>query len=101
MKKDQAKVPQLLRNAALIYEERNKAYGDAYKKQGKLLKSFFPDGIELKTVDDFNRFSIFCTISSKMLRYSNNIKTDGHDDSLTDISVYANMLLEIHKEIKK
>ena len=90
-------VPENLRLAADVFEQRNKVYGSLYKRHGDVMIALFPKGIVLETADDFNRFGIFNMIVSKIGRYANNI-ADGHSDSLTDLSVYANMLLEIDEE---
>lgn len=91
-------VPEGLRDAASIYEERNKIYGDNYKQFGNLMKAIFPNGIALNTADDHNRFGIFVQILSKVTRYSQQFTKGGHKDSLDDLSVYAQMLQELDAE---
>ena len=88
-------VPEMLRDAAGIYEQRNKIYGDNYKRFGKVMALLFPDGVTLKTEDDFNRFGIFVQLVSKETRYAENFLRGGHDDSLDDTSVYSMMLKEL------
>ena len=34
------------------FRERNKVYGDNYKRVGEVMNALFPDGVELKTVED-------------------------------------------------
>jgi len=92
-------VPELLRAAAEIYEERNKLYGDNYKRFGKVMEVLFPNGLTLKTTDDFNRFGVFVQIVSKQTRYAEMFSRGGHPDSLDDTSVYAMMLRELDVEI--
>ena len=87
-------VPDMLRNAAKIYDERNKMYGDNYKRFGPALNGLM-NGAVLKTPDDFNRFGLLVQIFSKVSRYCNMFDKGGHDDSLDDIAVYVMMLKEI------
>lgn len=88
------KVPDMLRDAAKIYEERNRMYGDNYKKFGHALQPLMQN-IKLKSVEDFNRFGILNQLFSKLTRYANMFDSGGHDDSLDDITVYAQMLKEL------
>lgn len=87
-------VPEMLFNAAKIYEERNNIYGDNYKRFGPSLNELF-DSVTLKTPDDFNRFGILVQIFAKFSRYCNMFNKGGHKDSLDDIAVYAMMLQEL------
>ena len=91
-------VPEMLRDAAKIYEERNKMYGDNYKQFGRIMNAMFPRGILLHTPDEHNRFGIFVQMLSKMTRYSENFKKGGHKDSLDDLAVYTMMLQELDAE---
>lgn len=93
-------VPQRLTELAKLYSERNALYGDDYKMHGKIMQAFFPVGIELRSVDDFNRYAIFQNLLTKLNRYVANWD-DGHEDSLNDISVYAQMLQELDNDIRE
>lgn len=104
MKNKNDRVVELMREAIETRIEREKQYKtrfqkSVYKQHGELMKSLFPDGIYICNEMDQNRFMIFGTIANKLLRYANNFYNGGHDDSLKDISVYANMLRELD-EIK-
>ena len=55
------------------------------------MKVLFPNGIELKTIDDFNRMGLLNMIVSKLIRYSNQWETK-HKDSMHDLGVYCFML---------
>jgi len=94
-------VPEELLKKAEIYKQRNKIYGDNYKRFGPILKLLFPDGIELKTNDDFNRFGILVQVLAKVTRYCQNFEKGGHDDSLDDLAVYSMMLKELDSEFKR
>lgn len=88
-------VPEMLREAAATYEERNKLYGDNYKNFGKVMVGMFPNGLAVRSESDWNRLGVFVQIASKMTRYAEQFTKGGHDDSLLDMSVYANMLREL------
>lgn len=88
-------VPENLRKAAETYEERNKLYGDNYKRFGQIMTALFPDGILLKTIEDHNRFGVFVQIVSKITRYAEQFIGGRHADSLLDTSVYSMMLMEL------
>ena len=88
-------VPELLRACATTYEERNKLYGDNYKKFGRVMEAMFPQGLTLQTIQDFNRYGIFVQCVSKLMRYAENLNKGGHQDSAHDLSVYAAMLEEL------
>lgn len=90
-----------LRLAAELYDQRNEVYGDTYKEFGDLLHALHPEGITLVTKEDFNRFGVYTQILSKIKRYSVNFMKGGHEDSLTDLAVYANMLKELDYEQKE
>lgn len=87
-------VPQALSDLGTLFEERNALYKDNYKHFGKTLVGLFPNGITLKSEEEFNRFAIFLQITHKQSRYAQSILNGGHPDSLDDISVYAQMLQE-------
>jgi len=93
-------VPDMLRQSAETYEQRNKLYGDNYKRFGHIVALLFPNGIKLESEDDHNRFGVFVQIVSKLTRYAENFGTGGHDDSLLDMTVYATMLRELDMEAK-
>jgi len=80
--------------AAQLYQERNAVYGDNYKRVGPVMANLFPDGVNLKTDDDFMRFHLLELIVVKLTRYCHNYDAGGHEDSITDLGVYAFMLKE-------
>ena len=88
-------VPELLRDCAQTYEERNRVYGDNYKKFGHVMAAIFPNGLRLETADEHNRFGVFVQCLSKLTRYAESIERGGHPDSAHDLSVYAAMLEEL------
>lgn len=97
-------VPEQLRKAAAIYEERNALYGDVYKDFGKIMIVLFPDGISATSAEDpvsgCNRLGIIVQIVGKLMRYCSTFNAGGHADSLDDLAVYAMMLQELDQEAK-
>lgn len=92
------KATEHLRKGAETYESRNPLYGDNYKVFGETLKTLFPDGVIVKTVDDMNRLGVLVMILSKVGRYCNSFEDGGHADSIHDLMVYAAMLAELDDE---
>ena len=85
----------ILEEAAMLFKNRNKEYGDSYKSFGSVVLALFPNGVTLKTAKDFSRWGVLNMMLSKIHRYSYNFKK-GHFDSLKDLSVYAAMLLDLY-----
>lgn len=94
-------VPERLRAAAALYEDRNAIYGNDYKKAGGVLLALFPRGLELQTAGDFGRFALLLLCLSKIGRYAAQWTTGGHPPSLEDLSVYAAMLNEYDSLLKR
>lgn len=92
-------VPEMLREAAKTYEERNKIYGDNYKHFGEVMQGIFPQGLTVSTVDDWNRLGVLVQIAGKITRYGAQFAAGGHDDSLLDTTVYSTMLRELDSQI--
>lgn len=95
--KDAAKI---LREAAQTFEDRNAVYGNNFLNVGKVMAGFFPDGLKVKSADDWNRLHIFLLQVIKMTRYVNNWQVGGHPDSIHDNTVYSAMLEMIDELIK-
>ena len=88
-------VPEILRLAAETYEQRNKLYGDNYKRWGVIFNLLFPNGVKISSTEDANRLGVFVQCLSKMTRYAEGFETGGHQDSAHDLCVYAAMLEEL------
>lgn len=93
-------VPEMLRESADTYEQRNKLYGNSYKEHGKIMMALFPNGVTLESEDDHNRWGVFNMMVSKLKRYAEQMDKQGHDDSLLDLSTYTSMLRELDEEIR-
>jgi hypothetical protein len=92
-------VPEILREGADTYEERNKLYGDNYKRHGAVMRALFPNGVSLHSADAHNRFGLLTQIVAKLTRYCENFNNGGHPDSLHDQTVYAAMLAEVDAQV--
>jgi hypothetical protein len=87
-----------LEEALKTYIDRNKKYGNNYKRFGHVMVALFPDGLTLSSVDDFNRYGVIFMKIAKLSRYVTNPKV-GHQDSVHDDIVYSAMLEELDAEI--
>ena len=87
-----------LKKAAETYKERNKVYGNTYKRHGGVAAALFPNGVALRTAEDHNRFAALTLIIGKLTRYATNFEKGGHADSIHDLGVYAFMLEELDDE---
>lgn len=90
-----------LRKCADVFEKKNKEYGNVFHRLGDVFVALFPEGVELKSADDFGRFGLTLEIVTKLQRYCHNFSKGGHDDSLVDMSVYCQMILELEDEASK
>ena len=92
-----ASVPDRLRAAAELFEERNALYRDDYKATGALMRGLFPNGLGEGELTDAElaRLSMICKMAQKLARYCANLRRGGHRDSLDDLAVYAMMAGEL------
>jgi len=83
---------QILKELSDLYLEKNKEYGDAWKRQGEVLHALYPEGITLSCPDDYLRFHLMVQIVIK----TNRIATDkNHKDSPRDLAVFCAMLASV------
>ena len=94
------KVEDILKQGADFFESRREEYGEEYLKTGKIRKAFFPNGIKLKTENDFYYFHLFNIIATKLGRIAEHWRKGQHEDSWNDIMIYAAMALERVKNEK-
>jgi len=80
----------ILQDMAVTFKERNKIYGDNYKTVGIVMSGLFPNGVSLKTIDDYNTWHLFELMVVKLTRFANTNMT--HKDSIHDAAVYAAMV---------
>lgn len=93
-------VPDRLAKLGDTFRARNSTYGDTFLRVGGVMASMFPDGLTLKTIDDWNRFSLFHHVVDKVLRYANRFQDGGHNDSMDDVSIYAQILRKVDDDLK-
>ena len=86
--------PDFLEAAANTYRQRNKMYGTNYRHFGKVMSGLFPQGLELKTDEQWVRLGLVQNCVTKLGRYCAKLES-GHKDSARDLSVYAAMLEEM------
>ena len=83
----------LLRKGAATYADRNKTYGGNYKRFGPIMAEMFPDGLTIKTSQDWGRMLLLVQMISKLTRFCNSGLQ--HADSVHDLMVYSAMLEEL------
>lgn len=87
-----------LEKALATYRERNAQYKDSFSRWGPVFAALFPDGITVRTPDDWNRLTTLGHIVDKLVRYTTDF-TNPHEDSIHDLGVYAFILQGIDAEI--
>lgn len=85
---------------AQVFANRNATYGDNWESAGAFLKTLFPEGVKLSSLDDFVRIGVLVQVAAKLTRYAENWDKGGHTDSLNDLSVYAQILEYIDEQIR-
>lgn len=83
-------VPDILEAAAATFRSRNAGYKDGYKTFGDMMVAMFPDGVRLRTPEDFTRWHLFELLMVKVRRFASSGLT--HEDSMHDAAVYAAMI---------
>ena len=81
---------------ARTFRERGKTYGDNYRRIGQVMAALFPDGVTLRTPEEFLEWSLFDLLVVKLTRLA--VTDLRHIDSIHDIGVYAAMLESVIKE---
>jgi hypothetical protein len=90
----------ILAEMADTYRERNKVYGDNYKRVGEVMMALFPNGVTINSKDEFNVWHLFELMIVKLTRFANSGLS--HEDSIHDLAVYAAMVESlIRKEEQK
>lgn len=86
------KTEDIMRDALATHIDRQRTYNSGHRRQGAALAALFPDGLTLKTPEDFAHFMLFDMVMVKVTRYADHFETGGHQDSARDLQVYAAML---------
>lgn len=82
----------LLRQNAILFDSRDDEYGSLWQEAGEVLVDLFPEGITLRSTEDFSKFNTIQNIVTKLRRYCHNFDKGGHIDSARDLQVYSAML---------
>lgn len=86
----QAQTQRLLEQMRRTHHDRGITYKENYIALGKVMVALFPDGIALKTEEDFIRYDFLNWMMGKVTRFA---QADlRHVDSMLDASVYGAML---------
>ena len=78
---------QILRDAALLFAERNAVYGDNFRMVAQVLATLFPKGVSLRTPEEFALYHNFELKVVKLCRFAASGLT--HVDSIEDDIVYS------------
>ena len=92
-----------LEEAIKTAESRETVYGKGHaghNAHGAALAALFPEGLTLKTPEEFTRFILFALCTMKMARYAKNFTEGGHKDSAHDAGVYS-FILEDYDDASK
>lgn len=89
-----------LENALTTIRERGAVYKDSYLVHGDVMKAIFPDGVQLKTAEDFARWGVLNMQVSKLVRYTQSW-SNPHIDSSHDLGVYSFIQEELDRAHKK
>lgn len=93
---EEGTMPDLLLKALKTQQERAKIYGKSHEKHGNISLALFPDGLVLRTAEDFNRFAVIDLLIVKLNRLSEAFSNgEFHHDSPHDLGVYAFMFEEL------
>lgn len=93
-----ARPDEILAEAANTFKSRNPVYGDGWVRVGEVIAALFPQGIELRSPEDHERYSQIIMIAVKLTRYTNDWDKP-HQDSIHDLTVYGAILEHIDAKI--
>lgn len=108
MKKDSP--ADILKQASELFEKKNSEdnYKGSYEKYGDVMMGLFPEGLTIKSRNDWIAFGIFTMIISKILRLSAVIfgkdrekSVEKREDNSLDLTVYGSMLTSVLKMIRR
>jgi len=74
------------RRIGQLVDEKNEAYGDAFKKSGEVLRIFYPDGIKPDQYDDM---LAIVRVIDKLFRIASGHNGAFKEDAWTDIAGYG------------
>lgn len=80
----------VLEEMRATFGERNEKYSENWRAMGPVMSAIFPDGITLRTNDDFIKFALFEWAIGKLVRFGRTGMT--HKDGVLDAAVYCAIL---------
>lgn len=80
----------ILADMAETYRERGKLYKDNYLRMGPVMTALFPEGVVLRSEQDFIKWHLLDWAVGKITRFASTGMT--HIDSIHDAAVYLAML---------
>lgn len=80
----------VLGEMADTYRERNKTYGDNFRRVGHVMQALHPEGVQQSTALDHELFHLWSLLIVKASRFAVSGLT--HEDSIKDLGVYAAMI---------
>lgn len=89
----------ILEDATKTYRERSAIYGDNFRRIGQVMHAHFPNGLTVKTPEDWLRLYFFMLSNVKATRYVSNWHKGGHKDSVHDPIVYHALLEALDDEL--
>lgn len=96
------KIERTLEVERSIMLERGAAYGDdGHIKHAAAMAGLFPEGVTVKTVEEWTRLLLFIYVTMKVSRYANNFATGGHEDSSLDGANYFTILHSFDQLMKE
>ena len=81
--------------------DRDAMYGGTDDLHAAAMAAIFRGKIEIRTADDFRRFSLINMMVLKLTRYTANYQEGGHEDSITDLINYSAALAEVDAEMRR
>jgi hypothetical protein len=91
----------LLETAAKTNKERGGKYKDSMFRSSEALVALFPDGLTLRTAEDWTRAQTLMQIVGKLGRYCSNWEELGHEDSALDNINYNAILASLDRMFKR
>jgi len=84
----------ILEQGATTFNERNALYADNYLLFGGVMAALLPNGVQINSAENWNKFGLLIQCVSKLTRFCNSPDMT-HRDSVHDLMVYAAMLESI------
>lgn len=85
---------------ANTFRERNTVYSNNYERIGGIMAAMFPDGLQVRSQEDWVRLYFLLATVAKTSRYATNWWRGGHADSAHDAAVYFAMLEDYDRDRK-